>query len=177
MLDDVDFDSVNKFIQKLERHSNIFFSLSSRLEYAIAIGVSLTRIKQGFLIDIAEEKMDSWADVAAYYKISDLDFSDLEECIGTDLDLADRYMILLVFFLTTFTYVTREQIQFRIQYDEKFRSPRYRLAKDLVGILDNNSLDYDLILVSVLDYLTRFALVDKTNLILDIDFFFHQVLT
>ncbi|MBC1436007.1 hypothetical protein HCJ39_11335 [Listeria rocourtiae] len=161
---------IDNFIQKIEKYSNIHFSESSRLEYTIAIGVALTRVKQGYCINL-EENLTTWENLSPFYNVLDIDFSDLEYCLGFNLELGDRYNIFQIFFLTTFSYITRKQIQLRIQYDAKFYSARYKLAKELVALLDKNAIDYELVLVQVLDYLMRFNLIDKTNLILDIDYF------
>lgn len=175
VMEDFYLEHINKFIQKIEKHANIHFSESSRLEYTVAIGVALTRVKQGYCINL-EENVKHWENLSPFYNVHDIDFSDLEDCLGFNLELGDRYNIFQIFFLTTFSYVTRNQIQLRIQYDAKFYSQRYKLAKELVALLDKNNIDYELVLVNVLDYLMRFNLIDKTNLILDINYFSTEYL-
>lgn len=171
VIDGIDIAYVNAFIEKLEKNSRIYFSLSSRLEYAIAIGVSLSRAKQGFPVKFDEEDEAHWKEMNDFYSIDSVDFSDLDACLGTSLTIGEQYIILKVFFLTSFTYIQREEIQTRIQFEQKFRLSRLKLALDLIAILDNSSVDREVILVSVIDYLSRFAFIDKTHLILDVDYF------
>ncbi|MBC6316284.1 helix-turn-helix domain-containing protein [Listeria grandensis] len=171
VIDEIDIEYVHSFIKKLEKKSDIYFSVSSRLEYAIAIGVSLTRAKQGFAMNFDEKDAAHWKELSTFYDIDGIDFSDLEDCLGTSLTIGERYIILKIFFLTSFTYIERDQIQLRIQYEKELRPQRFKLVLDLMNILGDSPIDREVILVSVIDYLSRFAFVDKTHLILDIDYF------
>ncbi|MBA3927759.1 helix-turn-helix domain-containing protein [Listeria rustica] len=171
VIDEIDIAYIHAFIKKLENNSNIYFSVSSRLEYAIAIGVSLTRAKQGFAMQFDEKDAAHWKELSSFYDIDGIDFSDLEGCLGSVLTIGERYIILKTFFLTSFTYIERSQIELRIRYEENLRPQRFKLALELIAILDDSPIDREVILVSVIDYLSRFAFIDKTHLILDIDYF------
>ncbi|MBC1434918.1 hypothetical protein HB848_06160 [Listeria rocourtiae] len=171
VIDEIDIKYINKFISKFEKDGSIYFSVSSRIEYAIAIGVSLMRAKQGFGVEFNEVHAAHWDELATFYDINGIDFSALEDCLGSDLAISERYVILKIFCLTAFTYVKREQMQLRIRYDERYRPQRIQIANELVAILDGSPVDREIILVSVIDYLSRFAFIDKTHLILDVDYF------
>ncbi|WP_430535863.1 helix-turn-helix domain-containing protein [Listeria rocourtiae] len=171
VIDGIDVTHIHTFISKLEKNSRIYFSVSSRLEYAIAIGVSLSRAKQGFSIKFDEEDQAHWEEMNNFYSIDTVDFSDLDICLGKTLTIGEQYIVLKIFFLTSFTYIQHKEIETRIRFEKELRPQRFKLAMELIAILDGSNIDRDVALVGIIDYLARYAFVDKIHLILDVDYF------
>lgn len=169
--EEISFEQINRFIQKFEAKMGVYFSLSSRMEYAIAICVCLTRIKQGYLADLSPEEQRTIDDIYVYYDAKTLDFSDLDQFLDEPVSLIERYIILNISFLCPFTDISLERIKFRIDYHKNFRNQRFILAEDIITLLDGRLKETDTIKLAILDYLTRFTFVKKTNLILDVDHF------
>lgn len=169
--EEISFDQINRFIQKFEANMGVFFSLSSRMEYAIAICVCLNRIKQGYQAELSEDEKNTIEDIYTYYRADNIDFSDLDQFLDEPVSLIERYVILNISFLCSFTDISLERTRFRIDYHQKFRRQRYILAEDIMTLLDGRIYETDTIKLAILDYLTRFNFVKKTNLILDVDYF------
>lgn len=172
---DFDYPDIDRFIQKLEDHLHISYSLSARMDYAVAIGVSLTRIKQGYLATL-EDEQDHIEDLEAYFDADQIDFSDLELHLDGALNDIERHLILLACTLGPFSYVDHSRIDFRMTYHKKYRNQRYQLGLDLARIIEDQTMDFDRLVVVVLDYLTRFSFVQKKNLIIDVDYFTEKPL-
>ncbi|WP_430536430.1 helix-turn-helix domain-containing protein [Listeria rocourtiae] len=172
LIDDFDFENcIDKFIQKFEQHLNVYFSPSTRVDYATAIAVSLRRIKQGHTVNASDEDEKFWRDIYTYHNAMEIDFSDLEEALGAHLVPVERYMLLMMSFLGSFTYVNQERMKMRLYYNERFQSTRLPLTEDLLTIVDNRIADTLVLKVTILDYLARFLFIEKANLILDVDYF------
>ncbi|MBA3926454.1 helix-turn-helix domain-containing protein [Listeria rustica] len=169
--EEISFDQINLFIQEFEAHMGVFFSLSSRMEYAIAICVCLTRIKQGYAAELSPIEKSTIHDIYTYYSAENIDFSALNQFLDAPMNLIERYTILNISFLCSFTDISRERVEFRIDYHQKFRRQRFTLAEDIITLLDRRIQDTHTIKLAILDYLTRFTFVKKTNLILDVDHF------
>lgn len=169
--EEISFEQINRFIQKFEAHMGVFFSISSRMEYAIAICVCLTRIKQGYAAELSPVEKSTIDDIYKYYHAENIDFNDLDAFLDEPMSLIERYTILNISFLCSFTDISLDRIKFRIDYHKKFRKQRFALAEDILTLLDGRIQEYDTIKLAILDYLTRFTFVKKTNLILDVDHF------
>ncbi|MBA3925476.1 helix-turn-helix domain-containing protein [Listeria rustica] len=172
VIPDFDFEScIDKFIQKFEQHMKVYFSPSTRVDYATVIAVSLRRIKQGYNINPSAEDEQFWQDIYTYHNAMDIDFSDLEKALGSQLIPVERYMMIIMSFLGSFTYVNRERMNVRLYYTEKFQGPRTLIAEDLLTIVDDRIADTLVLKVTIVDYLARFLFIEKANLILDVDYF------
>ncbi|WP_430534368.1 helix-turn-helix domain-containing protein [Listeria rocourtiae] len=172
---DFDYQDIDHFIQKLEKHLHISYSLSARMDYAVAIGVSLTRIKQGYLATL-EDEQDHVENLETYFEADKIDFSDLELNLDHELSTTERHLILLACTLGPFSYVDHSRIDFRMAYHKKYRNQRYQLGFDLAQIIKDQTTDFDRLVVVVLDYLTRFSFVQKKNLIIDVDYFTEKTI-
>ncbi|MBC1605497.1 hypothetical protein HCJ39_12315 [Listeria rocourtiae] len=170
LIKDFEYQDINRFIQKMEAHLHISFSLSARMDYAIAIGVSLTRIKQGYFASL-EDEQDYVEDLEAYFDADKIDFSDLELGLDGELNITERHLILIACSFGPFSYVDHSRIDFRMAYHKKYRNQRYKLGLDLAQIIKDQTMDFDRLIVVVLDYLTRFTFVQKKNFIIDVDHF------
>ncbi|MBC1459166.1 helix-turn-helix domain-containing protein [Listeria newyorkensis] len=172
VIPDFDFETcIDKFIQKFEQHMKVYFSPSTRVDYATAIAVSLRRIKQGHTINPSTEREQFWQDIYTYNNAMEIDFSDLEDALGSHIIPVERYMMIIMCFLGSFTYVNRERMMMRLYYSEKFQGPRTSIAEDLLTILNGRVADTLALKVSIVDYLARFLFIEKANLILDVDYF------
>ncbi|MBC2056369.1 hypothetical protein HCJ57_07625 [Listeria booriae] len=162
---------INTFIQKFEKSLNIFFSLSARTEYAIAIAVTLKRIKQGHPVRVSDENMQFWHDVYTYHNVTEMDFSDLEDALGEPLSQEERYLLIIISALSYFTYVNHEQMTLRLSYTEKYQRIRLHLVEELLTIVDERISDTLVLKTTLVDYFARFYFVRKTSLLLDVDSF------
>ncbi|MBC1284133.1 hypothetical protein HB768_13845, partial [Listeria welshimeri] len=128
-------------------------------------------IKQGYQAELSEDEKNTIEDIYTYYRADNIDFSDLDQFLDEPVSLIERYVILNISFLCSFTDISLERTRFRIDYHQKFRRQRYILAEDIMTLLDGRIYETDTIKLAILDYLTRFNFVKKTNLILDVDYF------
>ncbi|EUJ18231.1 mga helix-turn-helix domain-containing protein [Listeria grandensis FSL F6-0971] len=170
---DFTYAMINRFIKKMERYLEISFSLSTRMDYAIAISVCLTRIKQGNMVQL-ENGLREVREVEQYYDASRLDFSDLEKGLGVKISKEERYFILMLSSLAPFSYVNKARIDFRIKYHKTYRPDRYNLGVALASLVKDQVEDIDAVLIATLDYLTRFSFVDKKHLIVDVEQFSNK---
>ncbi|MBC1937843.1 hypothetical protein HCA69_15880 [Listeria grandensis] len=176
VIQDSDFEkNINEFIKKFEQHMNVYFSLSARVDYATAIAVSLIRLKNGHPLQASDEDIQFWHDLVAYHNAMDIDLSDLETALGGPLPPLEYYMIVLMSFLGSFTYVNRERMNMRVLYNGKFQRIRLKLTEDLLAIVDDRIADTLALKVTLLDYLARFLFIEKANLILDVDYFSNKL--
>ncbi|EUJ44719.1 helix-turn-helix domain-containing protein [Listeria riparia] len=172
IIDDFGLETpINTFIQKFEKSLNIFFSLSARTNYAIAIAVTLKRIKQGHPVRVSDENMQFWHDVYTYHSVTEMDFSDLEAALGETLSQEERYLLIIISALSYFTYVNHEQMTLRLSYTEKYQRIRLRLVEELITILNERVSDTLVLKTTLVDYFARFYFVQKSNLLLDVDYF------
>ncbi|MDT0110969.1 helix-turn-helix domain-containing protein [Listeria booriae] len=167
IIKDFKYNDIDRFIQKLEAHLHITFSLSARMDYAQMIGVSLTRIKQGYMAE-SEEETDSIQDLEDYFELACIDFVDLERPLQAPLSKIERHWILLTCTFGSFSYVDHSRIDLRIAYHKKHRQQRYQLGFDLASIMKGKTIDFDRLTVVILDYLTRFTFVQKKHLLTDV---------
>lgn len=173
VIKDFDFEVIDRFIKSMESNLHIFFSWTARIDYAIAIGVSLTRIKQGYPIELNEE--DKYIDVfEEYYDISKMDFSSLEDALGASLSKKERQMLILISSLGVFTYLDHTHLEARLNYLEQYRPERYEIGLALATIIKDQVMDFAAVLIAVLDYMTRFTFVEKKYIIMDVDYFSKQ---
>ncbi|EUJ26341.1 helix-turn-helix domain-containing protein [Listeria cornellensis] len=178
VIPDFNFDScIDKFIQKFEQHMKVYFSPSTRVDYATAIAVSLRRIKQGHTINVTPEDEQFWEDIYTYHNAMGLDFSDLEDALGSPLIPVERYLFIIMSFLGSFTYVNRERMNMRLYHNGQFQGSRTVIAEDLLTIIDDRIADTLLLKVSIVDYLSRFLFIEKANLILDVDYFSEKLVS
>ncbi|MBC1475169.1 HTH domain-containing protein [Listeria grandensis] len=169
---DVPYTQVNAFIQTVESCFGIYFSLSARINYAIAIAVCLIRLKQGYHYTMSASDQASWKSIAeAQREFHPVDYTILEDIVGFPLPKNERYVNVLMAFWTRFSYIDEGQADVRIKSSKEINPSKYMLAKELTSLL----AEYDIhnsnqILAGTIDFLTRFLFIDKINILPEIPY-------
>ncbi|MBC1501182.1 HTH domain-containing protein [Listeria weihenstephanensis] len=164
---EIPYAQVNAFIETVERCFGIYFSLSARINYAIAIAICLSRFKQGYAFSMSESDMESWKSIAeAQREFHPIDYTVLEDIIGSELPIHERYVNVLMCFWTKFSYVDEGQANVRVKYSKRINPSKYQLAEDLMKLLSEYQIhNSQQILAETIDFLTRFLFIDKMNIL------------
>ncbi|RQW66317.1 HTH domain-containing protein [Listeria sp. SHR_NRA_18] len=162
---EIPYARVNDFIKTVESCFGIYFSLSARINYAIAIAVCLERVKQGYHYTMTQADLHSWKSIAdAQREFHPVDYSILGDIVGFPLSKQECYINVLMCFWTKFSYVDEGQAEVRVKNSKLVNPPKYELAQDLVKLLEEYQIHNSThILAETIDFLTRFLFIDKMN--------------
>ncbi|MBC2104935.1 helix-turn-helix domain-containing protein [Listeria booriae] len=169
---DMPYERINAFIKSVERCFGIYFSLSARMNYAIAIAVCLTRFKQGYRYVMSDDDAQIWASLAdTQREFFPVDHTILDELAGKPLPQSEQFINVLMCFWTHFSYVDEGQANSRIKYGRKDTPEKFKLASELAALLAPYPIrDQQLILAETLDFLSRFLFIDKVNVLPEIPY-------
>lgn len=169
---EIPYARVNDFIKTVESCFGIYFSLSARINYAIAIAVCLERVKQGYHYTMTQADLHSWKSIAeAQREFHPVDYSILEDIIGFEMSKDEHYVNVLMCFWTKFSYVDEGQANVRVKHSQVINPHKYALAVDLVKLLEGYHIHPSHpILAETIDFLTRFLFIDKINILPEIPY-------
>lgn len=168
---DIPLEIINTFIEKTTRFLGIYLPPASKIDYAIALGISLTRIKNGHFAQLSKQSLSLINDFSSLYYLAAIDFTILEEGIGLELPDTECYLLLLACFLTPFTFFDND-IMFRmLTYNKKWRPARYNLVNQLVQLIGGKNKNLEALKADLLNYFSKFTFIERTTHIVDIDYF------
>lgn len=167
---DIPYENTNRFILQVEAFYHIHFSLSSRIKYAIAIAVTLKRVKQEHAFTIQNHWLQKWDELNALQpENATIDYTILEKIIGMPLSKHERYFTLITAFWTHFTHTDSFFLEARAQCNSEIYLSNHVLASELTSILgeypDNEK---NIALTETLDFLVNFTFINKINVLPDI---------
>ncbi|MBC6308609.1 HTH domain-containing protein [Listeria sp. FSL L7-1582] len=167
---DIPYEIVNQFILQVEAFYHIRFSLSSRIQYAISIAVSLIRMQQGNTHTFQEHWLQTWdAFAASQPEGISIDYSILEQLIGMPLSRSERFFTLASTFWSHFTHTDDFFLTARATFSPSTYVPKYTLASELTSILaEYPSTERDFAITETIDFLSCFTFIDNINILPDI---------
>ncbi|MDT0111358.1 helix-turn-helix domain-containing protein [Listeria booriae] len=176
IIQDFAYEDFEPFIQKLEDKLGIYFSPSTRVEYAISLGVMLTRFQQGKFVQLDTYQRKYLEEAVRYFQLPQFDFSDLEKLVDTPIPDLELYLLFLSHFLVPFTYYDRKKIAERLSQEVVYLKPLRDLVETLVNFFFHDKpYNTEMLKVYLLNFLVRFVFVGKITDLLDINYFSKKI--
>ncbi|MBC6315263.1 helix-turn-helix domain-containing protein [Listeria grandensis] len=159
---DITWEIIDRFIENIMRKLDIYFSPAAKIQYAAWIGLSLTRIKRGYPIDIRDTRTTkTWR---IFNENNDLAtcFQDLGDELQIDISEAESVFMLSCMFFCSKSYTSETSKQKRIEICQKATPVTFRLVDTIFHALPKEvGWDETDLLVSLIDTFSVFHAVES----------------
>ncbi|MBC1501459.1 hypothetical protein HB943_12670 [Listeria weihenstephanensis] len=157
---DIRFEIIDSFIEDIMRKLDIYFSPAAKIQYAAWIGLSLTRIKRGYPIDIRGERTTKTWEI--FNAKNDLvsSFKMLADELQIQISEAESIFIISCIFFCSKSYTSEESKAYRIKVCKETTPVTYQLVESIFNVLPQTGWDANDLLVSLIDTFAMFHAVE-----------------